>query len=84
MAVNLAACVTSFLSGLYHTATDHHKYAYRKNLMDTPGYEKISYKGYPLLGWHCNDFLGFIIASLIWLDFGFNGETCPCTSWPVC
>lgn len=67
MAVNLAACVTSFLVAFIILPLII-KYSYRKNLMDTPGGRKIHKKVTPSLG-GIAIFLGFIIASFIWLDF---------------
>src|SRR5438132_1561840 len=67
MAVNLAACVTSFLVAFIVLPLII-KYSYRKNLMDTPGGRKIHKKVTPSLG-GIAIFMGFIIASFIWLDF---------------
>src|SRR5258706_716549 len=67
MAVNLAACVTSFLVAFLILPLII-KYSYQKNLMDTPGRRKIHKKVTPsLVG--IAIFIGFIIASFIWLDF---------------
>jgi len=67
MAVNLAACVTSFLVAFLILPLII-KYSYQKNLMDTPGGRKIHKKVTPSLG-GIAIFTGFIIASFIWLDF---------------
>jgi UDP-N-acetylmuramyl pentapeptide phosphotransferase/UDP-N-acetylglucosamine-1-phosphate transferase len=67
MAVNLAACVTSFLVAFLILPLII-KYAHRKNLMDTPGGRKIHKKVTPSLG-GIAIFIGFVIASFIWLDF---------------
>jgi UDP-N-acetylmuramyl pentapeptide phosphotransferase/UDP-N-acetylglucosamine-1-phosphate transferase len=67
MTVNLAACVTSFLVA-FLTLPVVIKYSYQKNLMDAPGGRKVHKKVTPSLG-GVGIFLGFIIASFIWLDF---------------
>ena len=67
MAVNLAACVTSFLVAFLILPLII-KYSYQKNLMDTPGGRKIHKKVTPSLG-GIAIFVGFVIASFIWLDF---------------
>lgn len=67
MAINLAACVTSFLVAFLILPLII-KYSYQKNLMDTPGGRKIHKKVTPSLG-GIAIFVGFVIASFIWLDF---------------
>jgi UDP-GlcNAc:undecaprenyl-phosphate GlcNAc-1-phosphate transferase len=67
MAVNLAACVTSFLVAFLILPLII-KYSYQKNWMDTPGGRKIHKKVTPSLG-GIAIFMGFVIASFIWLDF---------------
>ena len=67
MAVNLAACVTSFLIAFLILPLII-KYSYQKNLMDTPGGRKIHKKVTPSLG-GIAIFIGFATASFIWTDF---------------
>ena len=68
MSVNLAACVTSFLVSFIILPVII-KYSLRKNLVDTPSRRKIHTKITPSLG-GIAIFIGFLIASLIWMDFG--------------
>src|SRR5262249_11667349 len=67
MAVNLAACITSFLVSFLILPLII-KYSFKKNLVDIPGGRKIHKKVTPSLG-GIAIFAGFIVASLIWLDF---------------
>jgi UDP-N-acetylmuramyl pentapeptide phosphotransferase/UDP-N-acetylglucosamine-1-phosphate transferase len=67
MAVNLAACVTAFLIS-FITLPVIIKYFLSKNLVDTPGRRKIHKKVTPSMG-GISIFIGFLIATLIWMDF---------------
>lgn len=67
MAVNLAACVTAFLISFLILPVVI-KYSLRKNLVDVPGRRKIHKKITPSLG-GIGIFMGFILASLFWLDY---------------
>jgi UDP-GlcNAc:undecaprenyl-phosphate GlcNAc-1-phosphate transferase len=68
MSVNLAACVTSFLVSFIFLPVII-KYSLEKNLVDAPNRRKIHTKVTPSLG-GIAIFVGFLIASLIWMDFG--------------
>src|SRR6187402_1080979 len=67
MAILLAACVTAFLVSFIITPVVI-KYSLAKNMGDIPGGRKIHKKITPSLG-GVAIFLGFSIASIIWLDF---------------
>src|SRR4051812_6507238 len=67
MAVNFAACVTSFLVSFLILPLII-RYSFRKNWMDVPGGRKIHKKVTPSLG-GVAIFSGFIVASFIWIDF---------------
>lgn len=67
MAVNLAACVTAFLVS-FITLPVIIKYFLSKNLVDTPGRRKIHKKITPSMG-GISIFVGFLIATLIWMDY---------------
>ena len=67
MAVNLAACVTSFLVAFLVLPLII-KYTIRKNLVDTPGRRKIHKKVTPSLG-GVAIFAGFLVAALVWMDY---------------
>lgn len=67
MAVNLAACVTSFLVSFMILPLII-KYTLSKNLVDIPGRRKIHKKVTPSLG-GIAIFLGFLVAAVIWMDF---------------
>jgi len=67
MAVNLAACITAFLIS-FITLPVIIKYFLGKNLVDVPGKRKIHKKITPSMG-GISIFAGFLIASLIWMDF---------------
>ena len=67
MAVDLAACVTSFLVAFIILPVII-KYSIRKNLVDVPGRRKIHKKITPSLG-GIAIFISFLIASFIWMDF---------------
>ncbi len=66
MAVNLAACITSFLIS-FITLPVIIKYFLEKNLVDIPGRRKIHKKITPSMG-GISIFIGFLMASLIWMD----------------
>src|SRR6266850_2086056 len=68
MAVNLAACVTSFLVSFIILPVII-KYSLRKNLVDVPGRRKIHKKITPSMG-GIAIFISFLISSVIWMDFG--------------
>ena len=67
MAVNLAACITAFLISFISLPVII-KYFLEKNLVDIPGRRKIHKKITPSMG-GISIFIGFLIASLIWMDF---------------
>lgn len=67
MAVNLAACVTSFLVSFMILPLII-KYTLSKNLVDVPGRRKIHKKVTPSLG-GIAIFIGFLVATVIWIDF---------------
>lgn len=67
MATNLAACVTAFLIA-FITLPVIIKFFLDKNLVDVPGRRKIHKKITPSMG-GVAIFIGFLIASLIWMDF---------------
>lgn len=67
MAVNLAACITSFLI-TFITLPVIIKYFLGKNLVDVPGRRKVHKKITPSMG-GISIFAGFLMASLIWMDF---------------
>ncbi len=67
MAVNLAACVTAFLVSFMILPLII-KYTVSKNLVDIPGRRKIHKKVTPSLG-GIAIFLGFLVATLIWIDY---------------
>lgn len=67
MSVNLAACVTSFLVSFIVLPVVI-KYSLEKNLVATSSRPKIHTKMTPSLG-GIGIFAGFLIASLIWMDF---------------
>jgi UDP-N-acetylmuramyl pentapeptide phosphotransferase/UDP-N-acetylglucosamine-1-phosphate transferase len=67
MAVNIAACVTAFLIS-FITLPLIIKYFLEKRLVDIPGRRKIHKKITPSMG-GISIFVGFLIASFIWLDF---------------
>ena len=67
MAINLAACVTSFLIAFLIVPLII-KYSFQKNLGDIPGRRKIHKKITPSLG-GIAIFIGFIVASFVWIDF---------------
>lgn len=69
MAVNLAAFVTSFIIALMVLPVII-RYTLRNNLVDTPGGRKIHKKITPSLG-GIAIFVGFIIASVIWMDYSY-------------
>jgi UDP-GlcNAc:undecaprenyl-phosphate GlcNAc-1-phosphate transferase len=67
MAVLLAACVTAFLVSFIILPVII-KYSMAKNLGDVPGRRKIHKKVTPSMG-GIAIFIGFLMASLIWMDF---------------
>lgn len=67
MAINLAACVTAFLVSFIILPVII-KYFIQKNLVDVPGRRKIHKKVTPSMG-GVAIFGGFMVASLIWMDF---------------
>lgn len=67
MAVNLAACITAFLIS-FITLPVIIKYFLSKNLVDSPGRRKVHKKITPSMG-GISIFLGFLIATLIWMDY---------------
>jgi UDP-GlcNAc:undecaprenyl-phosphate GlcNAc-1-phosphate transferase len=67
MAVNLAACISAFLIS-FITLPVIIKYFLEKNLVDVPDRRKVHKKVTPSMG-GISIFGGFLIASLIWLDF---------------
>jgi len=67
MAVILAACVTAFLIS-FTIIPVIIRYSLKKNLGDAPGKRKIHKTVKPSMG-GVGIFLGFIIASLFWMDF---------------
>jgi UDP-GlcNAc:undecaprenyl-phosphate/decaprenyl-phosphate GlcNAc-1-phosphate transferase len=69
MAINLAACVTAFLIA-FITLPVIIKFFLDKNLVDVPGRRKIHKKITPSMG-GIAIFIGFLIASLIWMDFNY-------------
>ena len=66
MAIQLAAAVTSFIISFLVIPVII-KYSLEKNLVDIPGRRKIHKKITPSMG-GISIFLGFFIASLIWVD----------------
>lgn len=69
MAINLAACVTAFLIA-FITLPVIIKFFLDKNLVDVPGRRKIHKKITPSMG-GVAIFIGFLVASLIWMDFSY-------------
>src|SRR5574339_42507 len=66
MAVQLAAAITSFVIS-FLTIPVIIKYSLQKNLVDIPGRRKIHKKVTPSMG-GIAIFLGFFIASLVWIE----------------
>ncbi len=69
MAINLAACITAFLIA-FITLPVIIKFFLDKNLVDVPGRRKIHKKITPSMG-GVAIFIGFLVASLIWMDFSY-------------
>jgi len=69
MAINLAACVTAFLIA-FITLPVIIKFFLAKNLVDVPGRRKIHKKITPSMG-GVAIFIGFLVSSLIWMDFSY-------------
>ncbi|MBS1680859.1 MAG: undecaprenyl/decaprenyl-phosphate alpha-N-acetylglucosaminyl 1-phosphate transferase [Bacteroidetes bacterium] len=66
MAVNLIACITSFVIA-FSVIPLIIKYSLRKNLLDIPGRRKIHKKVTPSLG-GIGIFFGFVVGVFIWMD----------------
>lgn len=73
MAINLAACVTAFLIAFIALPVII-KFFLDKNLVDVPGRRKIHKKITPSMG-GIAIFFGFLLASLIWMDFDYWRST---------
>src|SRR6476620_10579014 len=72
MSIQLAALITSFVIAFLILPVII-KYSHKKNILDIPGRRKIHKKVTPSMG-GIAIFGGFIIASLIWLDFTSLGH----------
>lgn len=68
MAINLATCVTAFLIS-FVTLPVIIKFFIEKNLVDIPGRRKVHKKITPSMG-GVSIFIGFLLAVLIWMDYG--------------
>lgn len=72
MAIQIAAAITSFVISFLIVPVII-KYSLKRNLLDVPGRRKIHKKVTPSMG-GIAIFCGFLMSSLIWIDFNLWGD----------